>query len=156
MTIHVLVLDDKQRRLDVYKTLYEKFGWSVTTVMHYKECVRLLESRRWDLVLLDHDIAEHVDDADFYLNEEGKKIYYGGSDVVQAILAMPVEDYPSEIIVHSQNNRKGNQMCEDLNRGGIPTVRIVFVDPDTVAVSTEESLVDALTWSDWFRYCLEG
>lgn len=124
----ILILDDVQRRLDVFRATYESQGHKVVTVMKYSDCLVQLNAHHWDLVHLDHDLGEFVDDADSYEDGWGNKRYYNGGHVVQEILAMPEGSYPDNVIIHSINPR-GAIMREDLQHRGISAVWIPFVDP---------------------------
>jgi hypothetical protein len=127
----ILILDDVQRRLDVFRAMYEAQGHEVVTVMKYYDCIAQLEAHQWDLVHLDHDLGEFVDDADFYLDGKGQRQFYTGSHVVGEIIARTFlhgKSVPNRVIVHSINPR-GAHMRDDLNRYGIPTTWEPYVDP---------------------------
>lgn len=126
---HVLVLDDDQHRLDVFRERYEKIGYLVVTVTKYHECISALLSQKWSIVHLDHDLAESESDADSYQDGWNNTIFYNGGHVVKEILSGTIsEEYlPSHVIIHSVNPI-GAQMRDDLSRFGISTVWDPFTE----------------------------
>lgn len=126
----ILILDDVQRRLDVFRSLYESEGHEVVTVMKYSDCLKQLDTHHWDLVHLDHDLGEFVDDADCYLDGRNRQQFYTGGHVVQEIIIRKLDgkSVPKRAVIHSINPR-GREMRDDLNRYGIPTTWEPYVDP---------------------------
>ncbi len=123
---HVLILDDIAHRLDVLRDYYQSLGYNVVTVSKYHDCCASLSTRAWDLIHLDHDLADWIDDADCYVDGWGKSSPYNGSHVVKFIIDNNILVFRA--VIHSVNPA-GAHMRDDLIRYGVPSVWSPFTDP---------------------------
>lgn len=100
--MRTLCLDDDPERHAWVKDLRRRD--EVVCVFRYSEVISALERERWDLLFLDHDLADKVADADYmgavmYASDGGCR-YYNGRDVAAWLVANPGR-CPPAIWIHS-------------------------------------------------------
>lgn len=131
--VRVLTLDDMEIRQHAFRR------WFLT---HEHECVytapeaiRLLGGPAYDIVMLDHDLAEeHYLTVSEGLSEvvlPGEPTYSPGTgmDVVDFIVAQKRADAPNApklVIVHSWNPTRSIEMVARLRDAGVPVWKIPF------------------------------
>lgn len=128
--MRILFLDDARLRHDVFTAAHGPD--EVVHVFTAHEAVAALAGqRRFDLVQLDHDLAE-----EFYLElSGGLRETPGpgdphfdpgtGMDVVRHIIGLPVEQRPGQVVVHT-HNVVGSVMIGELVRAGVPATWVRF------------------------------
>lgn len=112
----VLFLDDSQKRVDVAIDHFEEE--TLCIAMDAETAIRYLAvaEEPWDLVMLDHDLGDHVFQDS---NEENT-----GMEVVRYIeFNLPKI---KRIIVHSWNPGAGREMEQRLTKLGYPTTYAPF------------------------------
>ena len=96
MAPKVMLLDDRQERLDYLSNMYS--GCEIYCARNYNEAINLLNNHKFELVSLDHDLG------DFYVPEMDENLVERtGLDVADYIRNMPADQIPDEIIIHSSN-----------------------------------------------------
>lgn len=119
--MHILVLDDNSYRHDVFDGKLD----SVATIEHawsYQDAIALLESQKFDLAYLDHDLNdEGLDD------ECGREMT--GADVARFIAKeLDIELRPERVIVHSWNPSGASAMVAILRSCGVQCMHEPFTD----------------------------
>ena len=120
----ILILDDSKERHDIFDKRY--IDREVKHVYKYHDCIDELVRCGWNLVHLDHDLADEVEDADTTIDGWGRQRVLTGMDVVKWILGCPPDMIPAHIIVHSTNPSGGASMYQALLRAGISSSRQPF------------------------------
>ena len=121
----ILVLDDDPDRHHTFKQILS--GHQVTHVTSVDKCVAALKDHRFDLVFLDHDLAD-------FSNENYVVGMYGyqeltGTDVARFMANdLPIAQRPHEVIVHSWNPDGAKRMVSTLQDAGF-NVRFLRFDP---------------------------
>jgi len=114
--VRILVLDDDSRRhqwFDAHVHGHER-AWSA------KEARRaLLENARYDLVFLDHDLAEDYSMVPAVWGEDGRT-------VARFIAAMPAHRRPAMAHIHSSNWGGATEMEAILTAAGVKVARAEF------------------------------
>lgn len=142
--MRILTLDDMEIRQVVFRTRFS--GHVHDEAKDAESAIDLLENFDYDLVMLDHDLAEeHYLTLSQGLSEKAvhpptcpwNKDWHActcgafdykpgtGMDVVDHIIKMPVERRPKTAVVHSWNPR-GQEMARRLEEVGVRTYRIPF------------------------------
>ena len=111
-----LIVDDDLARHRYFEPRLAYYGYRVAHAQGYNGAVEALASRRFDLVLLDHDlcIRQVSDGCSFWL--VGKT----GEDVVDYIISLPRSRRPRHVIVHSWNRGGARKMVDSLRAAQIP------------------------------------
>jgi hypothetical protein len=128
--MRILSLDDMESRQSQFRRWFA--GHTHDEAFDAKVAIGLLENFDYDLVMLDHDLAE-----EHYLIESeglhetrqpGQPEYTPGTgmDVVDYIVKMPIERRPKTVVVHSYNFGRSVEMYVRLNESGIRVYRIPF------------------------------
>jgi CheY-like chemotaxis protein len=132
--MRVLTLDDMETRHYYFRRWFA--GFDLVETYTAKEAITALDNGgRFDLVMLDHDLAEsHYLTLSEGLSEEqlpGMDEYEPGTglDVARHIATMPKEKQPGQVVVHSWNPGGSAAMHETIYRAGIRVARKRF-DPD--------------------------
>lgn len=106
----ILFLDDERWRHEAMDSRHpQDVVQHVRTIRQFKAA---LESERFDLVSLDHD-----------LDDIGSET---GMDAVSYLIAMPRELVPAVIVVHSWNERAADHMVRTLQNAGFAPRRKMF------------------------------
>jgi CheY-like chemotaxis protein len=128
--VRILFLDDAKLRHETFALAHG--GDSITHVFTATEAVRALdELPRFDLVHLDHDLAEeHYLELSEGLRETpapGDPPFDPGTgmDLVDHIIAMPAERRPGAVTVHT-HNAVGEAMRARLDEARVPTSWVPF------------------------------
>lgn len=138
MAIRVLFLDDMAERHLSFETQANAHGltpyWPVETGEHAIE--QLKSSERFDVVFLDHDLAsdqyiEHV--SGILAPRTGMEM--SGTEVAEAIAALPKEKRPGVAIIHSWNRYGAARMARILSDAGIRVLQMPFDDGLLAATS---------------------
>lgn len=128
--MRILTLDDMQTRQDAFARWF--IGHTHDFAMDAPSAIKLLDSFDYDLVMLDHDLAEeHYLTMSEGMSEErqpGAPEYSPGTgmDVVDFIINMPAERRPHTVIVHSYNTPRAIEMRSKLKDVGIVAYRVPF------------------------------
>lgn len=130
--MRVLTLDDMEIRQNFFRRWFREHEHHVAldapTAIVLLDCSGRLEPV-FDLVMLDHDLAEeHYLTASEGLSETGDDGYAPGTgmDVVDHIVKMPVEQRPKRVVVHSWNPTRSVEMFNRLRDAGIAVWKIPF------------------------------
>jgi CheY-like chemotaxis protein len=128
--MRILFLDDSQLRHDLFARSHG--GDDVVHVFTAADATRALDAQpRFDLVQLDHDLAEeHALMASEGLKETpppGLPVYSPGTgmEVALHIAALPPERRPRRAVVHT-HNAIGAEMVARLERAGVPASWVRF------------------------------
>jgi hypothetical protein len=115
----ILFLDDMESRhiffLRSFANKKDKFDWAKNA----KEAYELLDKNVYDIVFLDHDLAE-----DHYYGKSGDEDT--GEDVAKYISTLPTADMPKYIIIHTLNPHGGNNMESRLKHVPSTIIRAQF------------------------------
>jgi len=110
--VKFFVLDDMQERHDWFSKALRGRGtvWHAHTVAEAKV---MLDEHRFDVAFLDHDLdcTDHTRD---------------GLHVAQYIAAMPSDERPANVVVHSWNVDGARRMVDAVNRQGVPATYAPF------------------------------
>jgi hypothetical protein len=125
----ILILDDDLDRHHSFARLFTP-KHSTLHVQSVAKCVEALRETRFDVVFLDHDLADFCD-------ENTEVGMYGSRDLTGVDVALfmakdlPEDRRPGEIIVHSWNPAGAKRMVETLQGAGF-NVRYQRFDPKTL------------------------
>jgi CheY-like chemotaxis protein len=144
--MRILTLDDAEERQHVFARWFVEHDHFVTFTAH--AAIDLLDKMpRFDLVHLDHDLAEEhyltlseglSEDALIpKLREKISCMVGTGMDVVDHIVGMPEERRPQVVVVHSYNIVRAPEMLLRLQDAGVRSCWIKF--------SAAEDTLDLLT-----------
>lgn len=126
--MRVLVLDDDDYRHFMFNIAFKNHY--VKNVRNVAEAVEALKEETWDLVQLDHDLA----DVHYHELKAGKVGELTGMDVAVHIARyMDREKLPTRVVVHSWNPPGAKAMVEILRDAGISVVYQPF-NPDMAEV----------------------
>lgn len=115
MSKKILVLDDDQERHQGFDKIFPRDA--VTHVSDYDQFLKALPSGPYDLICLDHDLGETADpDGNVVLRKSGM-------DAARALVSLPPELQPKQVLVHSQNSVAGPEMVRVLRDAGILATR---------------------------------
>jgi CheY-like chemotaxis protein len=114
--MRILVLDDDFRRHDWFDANIEAHDavWSAKDARD-----ALQDNPRYDLVFLDHDLAEDYKVVPAVWGEDGRT-------VATFIAAMPEDRKPGMVHIHSSNWGAASEMEEILKAAGIAVARAEF------------------------------
>ena len=114
--IRILVLDDDFRRHDWFDANIEGHDavWSAKEAR-----TALQDNPRYDLVFLDHDLAEDYSVVPAVWGEDGRT-------VARFIAAMPVDKRPGMAHIHSSNWGGASEMEAILTAAGVKVARAEF------------------------------
>ena len=114
--LRILVLDDDSRRHEWFDANIEGHDsvWSAEEARH-----ALQANPRYDLVFLDHDLAEDYSVAPAVWGEDGRT-------VARFIAAMPAEKRPAMAHIHSSNWGGASEMEAILTAVGVKVARAEF------------------------------
>ena len=113
----ILVLEDDPKRIEVFKSVLGG-KHAVSYVETARDCIDLLETEKFDVVFLDHDLGGEV-----YVSEAHTNT---GSEVVRWLM-LHVQDLDPYVIVHSHNTVAAERMQSNLQRAAFSHVyRIPF------------------------------
>ena len=129
--------DDPIRHMFFSKKFDDNTKFEVTQVTLVETAMQLLQNEKWDIVYLDHDMADHEP-----LNEIREM--YGthkltGQTITRFIKSLPKDMHPKEVIVHSWNFDGATKMVQDLESVEILAKHVPFNPnyiPDAVDRST--------------------
>ena len=114
--MRVLFLDDMEERHVRFENHFDG-QFDITHAWGYKDCVDYLKSEEFDLVFLDHDLAETEipdDPEDIFKNE-----FLSGTDVVHTIVqTMEKNEKSPGFVVHSVNPEGRERMVKMLRHAG--------------------------------------
>ena len=121
MTRRVLVLDDDQDRHDGFDKIFP--GGQVIHALDYEEFKSALPLGPFDLVCLDHDLGSTADpDGNVVLRKSGM-------DAAQALVDLPPQLRPKQVLVHSHNSIASPKMVQVLRDAGIPVAQKPYQNP---------------------------
>ena len=115
-SLRILVLDDDSRRHEWFDANIDGHDsvWSAKEARH-----ALRENPRYDLVFLDHDLAEDYSVVPAVWGEDGRT-------VARFIAAMPAEKRPAMAHIHSSNWGGASEMEAILTAAGVRVARAEF------------------------------
>ena len=128
--MRVLTLDDMEIRQAAFRR------WFLThthdEAKDAPSAINLLEHFDYDLVMLDHDLAEEhyltVSEGLSEVARPGDPVYSPGTgmDVVDYIVSMPFARKPKRVIVHSWNPTRSFEMVRRLQDADVKVWKIPF------------------------------
>ena len=128
--MRILTLDDMESRQSQFRKWF--IGHTHDEAFDAKVAIGLLENFDYDLVMLDHDLAEEhylvMSEGLHETRQPGQPEYSPGTgmDVADFIVSMPVERRPKVAIVHSYNPGRAVEMYQRLREAGMKVHRIPF------------------------------
>jgi hypothetical protein len=122
----VVVLEDKQKRLDIFKCWFTNYDLACTKVI--REGVSLLLEKQADFLFLDFDIHDPGDRTlREWLNVPSGRKELDGLDLAYYVAKrLPVEKRPKNIIIHSRNPVGRRLMREYLEKRELKPVMWAF------------------------------
>ena len=135
--MRILFLDDMQIRHDAAVRWFK--GHELVQCYTAQEAIKALAGPRFDLVMLDHDLAEEhyltlsegLSEEPTHGNQQDSYAPGTGMDVALHICNMQMENLPNVpgiVVVHSWNPSRARQMHELMRERGINSYRSQF-DP---------------------------
>lgn len=109
MSRDIIVLDDDQRRHDVFDVWLE--GHGVTHVYSAAGAAKAMLRSKFDVAFLDHDLGEGATT---------------GSRLAEWMMKMPDDHRPSLVVIHSLNPVGASNMYSLLQRAGFNVQMIPF------------------------------
>ena len=128
--MRILTLDDMKMRQDTFKNWYHTISHDLAYTA--QEAKDLLDTRLYDVVMLDHDLAEEhyleFSEGTSEVWAPGQPVYSPGTgmDVVDHIVKMDDDRKPMMCIVHSWNSARAPEMVKRLRDAGVHTIRVPF------------------------------
>jgi CheY-like chemotaxis protein len=123
----ILILDDDDFRHAYFvDQLGEKHDVTITHT--YDECIAALALKKFDCVLLDHDLNNFSYES--IIQGPECDLEANGMDVCRFLISMPRNMWPRQVIVHSKNTQCGNNMASELRCAGIQHVIRWEFDPN--------------------------
>lgn len=130
--MRILTLDDMESRHVSFRQWYGNHHLAETWTA--PEAIKALDEsvRPFDLVHLDHDLAEEhyltLSEGMHETRQPGMAEYAPGTgmDVVDHIIKMPADRRPHLVIVHSYNPGRSLEMYQKLREAGLNVHRIPF------------------------------
>lgn len=119
--ITALVLDDDDARHSAFAEGFARTGIQATHAHTYDEAVQALKSKRFDICLLDHDLNFNQ-----YASHDSNGNELSGADVATFIAALPADQRPQIIHVHSKNENGAKNIESILLEAGIPVQRAPY------------------------------
>lgn len=108
--MNILILDDEEHRHSTLEQFHPRAIF--THVYTAKNCISILKSNpSFDLVYLDHDLEELLED---------------GTKVAKALAALPQDQQPKRIIIHSMNPEAALRMAGILSTAALPVLVTPF------------------------------
>lgn len=122
----VVVLEDKDKRVDLFKCWFTNYDFASTKVI--REGVGLLLEKRADFLFLDFDIHDPGDRTlREWLHIGPKRRELDGLDLVYYVMKrLPEEKRPKNVIIHSRNPLGRRLMQEYLEKHGLQPVMWAF------------------------------
>lgn len=121
MNKKILILDDDQGRHDGFTKIFPQD--QVTHALDYDQFRDALPLGPFDLVCLDHDLGGTADpDGNVVLRKSGM-------DAAQALVDLPPQLRPKQVLVHSHNTSASPKMVQVLRDAGIPVARKPYSCP---------------------------
>jgi hypothetical protein len=102
--MNILILEDSDKRINQFQK--KLIGHSCTFTKTAQECIALLNSKKWDVLFLDHDLG-------------GKAFVKSGTGTgyeVALYLRTNLQKCPAEVIVHSVNPVGAKNICDTLEK----------------------------------------
>ena len=121
----VVVLEDKDKRLDIFKCWFTNYDLACTKVI--REGVNLLLEKQADFLFLDFDVHDPGDRTlREWLNVEPKRKELDGLDLAYYVRRMAPKDRPGTVVVHSRNKVGAAMMTDFLVKIDMKPVNWVF------------------------------
>lgn len=125
--MRVLIVEDNPHRHEVFNSVYS--GDEIVHAYSYSEAVAALAGNKFDLISLDHDLAE-FQPGEFVPGMYGKGRELTGYDVALFITQMPEDKWPDKVVIHSVNPSGSQMILSLMERNGIPSIRQPFIIQD--------------------------
>ena len=120
--MRILFLDDNHDRHRIFAENYK--GNEIVHVFTASAAQKaLLESPRFELVSLDHDLGDFANlngEPEYWVDDYGRKREFDGQFVAAEVAGLPDELRPDHVIVHSVNPEGARRMVQIIERVGIP------------------------------------
>lgn len=109
--MRILFLDDDKERHRRFTM--NRIGMNITQAWSHAEACRLLDETVFDVAYLDHDLSELASAGMPAADEKT------GTHVAEHIAAMPPEQRPRAVVIHSFNDYGRKRMAHILHRAGV-------------------------------------
>lgn len=129
--MQILFLDDDDLRHRLFRRSLVGSPHAITPVKNAKEAIQALQTRRFDLVFLDHDLA----DQHYVTLQQASAGLWGASmggeatgyEVARFIAEVLAADLrPRQLVVHSMNPEGSKRMVAALEGAGLEVHKITF------------------------------
>jgi len=124
--MRVLIVDDNPDRHRVFAQVYR--AEDVDHAFKFSQAVKFLNSKRYNIVQLDHDLG------DFQEPEIESVGMYGGAFeltgyhvALHVVLDLPKEQWPDRVVIHSVNPTGAKSIANLLEKHGVPFIIQPFV-----------------------------
>ncbi len=124
--MRVLVLDDMTVRQVCFRMTYGEDN--VKSTKTYNEFLNALDSEKWDIIHLDHDLGDFVENPDTYIDGWGITREFNGLHAAYKVCELPENKRPCSVIVHSINPEGAKAMVAVLTNGGLKAIWEPFGD----------------------------
>jgi len=121
--LKILILDDEKFRHDKFSSHYK--GNEIFHAMNYSQFVNVLQTQKWDLIHLDHDLGEEPV-ADSYRDGWGNICFFTGYHAALKICELSEDYLPNLVIIHSMNPRGSEEIYSVLKRNNIETLQKTY------------------------------
>jgi len=118
---HILILDDQAERHQAFDKLLSQSA-NLTHVYTYHDAVAALESGVFDVVYLDHDIADYGASPIGY----GERELTGADVALYMSRVLDSSKRPQRVVIHSANPVGAANIAVTLETAGIPCIREPF------------------------------
>lgn len=119
----VLVLDDMAERHEVFK---KKLAASIDHAVLFSQAQQMiLNNDPYDTIFLDHDLGDAQENADYFVDEYGRRVEYNGAHFAYWLVHQR-DKLPKNVIVHSVNPDGAKRIEATLRAHRIPVDVIPF------------------------------
>jgi CheY-like chemotaxis protein len=128
--MRILVLDDDLDRHDLFRKVLSRH--KALLVQTVAACIEALKETKYDLVYLDHDLAD-------FCAENKIPGMYGSQELTGVDVArfmandLPIEQRPKEVVVHSWNPDGAKRIVDTLKDAGF-NVRYQKFEPKVLRI----------------------
>lgn len=100
----VLVLDDDKTRLSQFRDRFIERGYTYDTTTSMEDCWKFIESKKYDMIFLDHDLGDEV-----FVDSKKENT---GSEIARRWGSKEHKNKETKVIVHSFNPAGAKNMLD--------------------------------------------